>query len=283
MENLLEVVGQYGKYQVLISILMSITEPFYTIYSLIYPFFTKIPNFKCIYKDNNLNDEYFQCEYNAELCSQNTYNFIKDEKTSLDNWAYRFELYCDKEKYSPLISTSYFLGALLGFLFLGHLPDKYGRQKIFLYLLYITCFCYLCILFPIGPIHMIIIFFIAGIISFGGNINSLIIIELLPREKSGKILGILNAMYPLFGLIVSIYYILINNYKIICSLFLIIIGLSTYFCYKYLLESPRWLFTKKKYDELIQVFEKIDSIYLNIVYSLEVYFYFFLIVLHRIY
>jgi hypothetical protein len=36
--------------------------------------------------------------------------------------------------------------------------------------------------------------------------------------------------------------------------------LSTCFCYKYLLESPRWLISQQKYDELIQVFEGISVV-----------------------
>ena len=260
MERIPEVIGEYDKYQIIISILMSITEPFFTIYSLVCPFFTKVPDFKCISKSNIPNNEYFDCEYSKDLCLQSNYTFIKNQQTSLDNWANTFDLYCDKEKYSPMISTSYFLGALIGFLILGYLPDKYGRKIIFMYLLYITCFCYFCILFPIGPIEIIFIFFIGGLASFGGNINSLVIIELLPREKSGKILGIINAMYPFFGLLLSIYYIFINNYKILCSLFFITISLSSFFCHKYLLETPRWLLSQKRYDELIKVFESISRI-----------------------
>ena len=114
---------------------MSITEPFFTIYSLICPFFTKVPDFKCISKSNIPNNEYFDCEYSKDLCLQSNYTFIKNQQTSLDNWANTFDLYCDKEKYSPMISTSYFLGALIGFLILGYLPDKYGRKIIFMYML----------------------------------------------------------------------------------------------------------------------------------------------------
>ena len=260
MDKVYEIIGEYKKYQKIISIRMPITQPFYMIYSLIYPFFTKAPNFKCISKINNQDIQYFNCEYSHDLCLQNNYTFIKDKNTSLNNWAYAFDLYCDKEYYSPMISTSYFLGTLLGFLFLGKLPDKYGRKKIYMYLLYITSFCYLNILFPISPIHIIIIFFIGGIINFGGNINTLIILELIPREKSGIILGIANAMYPLLGLIISLYFMFINNYKIICSFFFVTISLSTFLCYQYLLETPKWLFSKNRIDELIRVFEAISRI-----------------------
>ena len=76
----------------------------------------------------------------------------------------------------------------------------------------------------------------------------------------GKALEIINAMYPFFGLLLSIYYIFINNYKILCSLFFITISLSSYFCHKYLLETPRWLLSQKRYDELIKVFESISRI-----------------------
>ena len=130
MEKVFEVIGEYHKYKINISILMSLTEPFFTIYSLIYPFFTKIPNFKCFSKNNN-NDEYFYCDYNKELCNQNNISFIKDEETSLINLTYTFDLFCDKKKYSPMIRTSYFLGALLGFLFFGYLPDKYVEKQFF--------------------------------------------------------------------------------------------------------------------------------------------------------
>lgn len=60
--------------------------------------------------------------------------------------------------------------------------------------------------------------------------------------------------------LVYYYFIFINSYKLITSLYFITIGLSTFFVYKYLLDTPRWLLTQKKYNELIQVFESIAII-----------------------
>jgi len=74
-DRIFEVIGEYDKYQINISILMSITEPFFTIYSLICTFFTKVPDFKCISKNNK------------DLCLQSNYTFIKNQQGSLDNWA----------------------------------------------------------------------------------------------------------------------------------------------------------------------------------------------------
>ena len=260
MDKVYKIIGKFHKYQIIIIVLISITQPIYMIYTLVYPFFTKIPNFKCISNNNEQSNEYFECEYNDDLCKQNNYTFIKDLNTSLDNWAYSFDLYCDKEYYSPMISTSYFLGTLFGFLFFGKLPDVFGRKKVFMYLLYITCFCYLSFLFPISPIHIIIIYFIGGTINFGDNINTLIILELIPREKSGKILGIINSMFPFLGILISLYFMFINDYILICAIFFVAILLLTFFCHKYLLESPRWLLSKQKNDELIQVFEEISIV-----------------------
>lgn len=260
MKKAYEVIGNYNKYQIKISILISIAFPFLTMYSLLYPFFTKVPEFDCISKEksNFTKEDYFPCPYNSSLCSQTDYIFIKNKEKSIDNWAYKFDLFCEREYLSPLVSTSFFLGSMISSVTIGHLPDIYGRCKIYKILIYLSIFCFLNLLFPLGPFNISFIYFVGGILSFGSTIPPLLVVEFLPRERIGVVQGMINASYPVMGILVSLFYFFINSYKILCSFFVFGLVIIAFYCQKYLYESPKWLYSKKKIDELLLVYKNIS-------------------------
>ena len=84
----------------------------------------------------------------------------------MNNWSYDYDLYCSKDYYNDLVSTIFFTGGIIGSITLASIPDKYGRKKIFQILIVASLILHLNLLFAIGPIHVIITFFLGGLCSF---------------------------------------------------------------------------------------------------------------------
>ena len=259
MEECILAAGDRGKYQKMITIVAISLGSLPFILSISYAYLTKMPKFLC--KDEN-GQFTIECEYDrATFCSaENNVEFIKDKKNSVDNFTYAFDLYCSKEFFIPIFSTLFFFGGLIGSVIFAPIPDKYGRKTIFQIIQILSLFLMFNILFAVGPWHLVFVFFFSGLATYGFGMSSLIVAEYLPRNISNIIMSIENGSFPLAGIVIGIFFCLINNMKLLFVITLLIQIATTYLSIKYFKESPIWLFSMKLKERFIQTMREISVI-----------------------
>ena len=259
MEECIVAAGDRGKYQKKITIIAISLGSLPFILSISYAYLTKMPKFLC--KDEN-GQFTIPCEYDREtFCSsEKKIEFIKDKKNSVDNFTYAFDLYCSKEFFIPIFSTLFFFGGLIGSVIFAPIPDKYGRKTIFQIIQILSLFLMFNILFAVGPWHLVFVFFFSGLATYGFGMSSLIVAEYLPRNISNIIMSIENGSFPLAGIVIGIFFCLINKKQILFIITLLIQIVTTYLTLKYFKESPIWLFSMKLKERFVQTMREISLI-----------------------
>ena len=259
MEECIASAGDNGKYQKIITFIgISLGSLPFTV-SISYAYLTKMPKFLC--KDEN-GQFSVQCEYDyITFCSsENNYEYIKDKKNSVDNFTYAFDLFCSKEFFVPILSTLFFFGGLIGSVLFAPVPDKYGRKTIFQILQVLSLILQINSLFAVGPWHLVFIYFFSGLATYGYGMSSIIIAEYLPRNISNIIMSISNGSFPLCGIIIGIFFCLLNNMKLLFIITVSFQAISTYLTLKYFKESPIWLFSMKLKERFVQTMREIAII-----------------------
>ena len=251
MEKIFEAVGLEGPYQTTVFIINFFTGFLPCIYTLQIPFLTKIPSFFVKKLNSDDPNKIYEMEYSKELCDSTLYQITKNPNKSLNNWSYTFDLYCERESYNTIITSIVFVGGMIGTLFVLPLPDKYGRAKILKIISLISLLLHLNLLFNIGPLHLIIINFIGGIFGMIYALGYALFTELFPKNKNGFLIGIYNSIYPFFGVFLSIFFMLINNWRFLYLMTFLTHSYYTYITVKYFIESPRWLHSVGNREECI--------------------------------
>ena len=231
------------------------------IISLSFSYLTKQPQFLC---RNNSSQDYTKCDFQEEIfCSKeknNTFEYIKDKSNSLDNWSYNFDLYCSNKNYIVLIGSGFFVGAILGCVFITPLPDKYGRKIVLKIFLTISCALHFLILVSFNPFLLSILCIISGFVSAIYGNFSLYVAEYIPKENSAMTMSFIDAVYPFMGFIEALYFLTINNWRILFTFTTILHAFATFFVLKYLPESPKWLYSKGKINESLESIKYIADV-----------------------
>ena len=244
MQEVNKLVFSKRNYKYYITAIASFTNLLFCLFSLLPPYLLKKPNL-FITEINSLNN-YPKVNNNKsvvfkdEYCDSSKYIIKKDPINSLHNWAYKYDLYCSRKKeyYSAGIVISLFFGATLGNIVFETFPDKYGREKIYKSLSIIEIFLLINLIFDFGIIHIIIIMFFIGINLYLFPLLYVVVEEFV-IDDLGLIIGIVNAIYPLGGISVAIWFMTINNLKILFCIICISLIIFNYFLLKYFVESPR--------------------------------------------
>ena len=252
MERIFQVVGYYGPYQKYLFIINLLTSILPCIYSIQVAFMTKIPSFYVKILQGENAGKILEIDYNDNLCNSTLYLLTKNPSKSLNNWSYTYDLYCERDYYNVILSTVPFLGSVFGTLFLLPLPDKYGRKIVMKISMLISLIFHFNLLFSIGPIHLIIITFLGGIINALFAICFALFTEFFLKEKNGILIGIFNAVYPLFGIFLAFFFMFSNNWRYLYLITCICHCFYTYYIFKYFIESPRWLHSKGFKEECIK-------------------------------
>ena len=120
----------------------------------------------------------------------------------------------------------------------------------------ISLFFHFNLLFAIGPIHLILITFLGGIINALFAISFALFTEFFLKEKNGILIGIFNAVYPLFGIFLAFFFMFAKNWRYLYVITFISHSFYTYYIIKYFIESPRWLHSKGFKNECIDALNK---------------------------
>lgn len=250
MELAIKAVGENGKLQKIISFVVICSACLTLVLSVSYAYLTKTPAFLCKYS-HDINPHYQQCEFSESMCNSK-FEIKKDPTRSVYNFSYSFNLFCSKKFYVPLLSTMFFFGGILGCTILSSVPDNFGRKRIFQIMMILSLILQINLLFVLGPVHLVIIHFFAGIASFAYGMSSVIVSEYSPRSIAGIVQSVTNAIYPLSGILVGFWFFFINNWKTLFLTTTIIHIFVTYLTIKYFVESPRLLNSQKRIQECLE-------------------------------
>ena len=258
MNECLEAVGNNGKFQKIIVYICVLDSLLTTIYTLIISFLTKQPDFFIINKENP-NEQPVHTSYSREICDVSKYKIIKDTK-SIHNWTYEFNLFCDREYLNTFVIYSILVGQLLGTLLLSPIPDKYGRKTIFIIIITLSLIIHINLILLANPFHIIISNILGGITSFAYTMGFYIIIEYIRKDLTGLVLGLFNAIYPLFGVFLGFFFLTINNFRILFIITTFLSIILTYLTFNYFTESPHWLHSMGRKQECLDVLTFIAKI-----------------------
>ena len=255
MDKALEAVGSNGKFQMILAVLISFIQAIIAVTSTGIPYLSKSPEFNC--KQRNIEISNFK-ECSSEFyCLNELYEYEKNREKSLYNLAYSFDLYCENKIYLQIMSSCLFFGGIISIFFFSPLPDKYGRLKIYKMMCLGLAMTNISLFFTSGTYHLILNFFAFGIFVFLNSMSMTIICEFMDKNNAGKVMGINNAAFPLAGIIMAVYFMLINNWRILFLINMVSSLIVVYFVFVYMVESPRWLNSKYKHKELIESLMKI--------------------------
>ena len=257
MDKIFEHVGLEGPFQNRILTINFFTGVLPSIYSLQIPYLTKNPSFFVKKLKSDDPNKIYEMEYSEKLCDSELYEITKNPKNSLLNWSYTFDLYCNRQSYSTIMTSIIFIGGMIGTLFVLPLPDKYGRAKVLKYVTLISLILHFNLLFSIGPIHLIIINFIGGIFSQIFVLGYAVFTEYFPKEKNGFLIGIYNAIYPFAGVFLCLFFLFFNNWRLLYIITSLMHCYYTYITFKYFVESPRWLHSIGNKEESIGALNEI--------------------------
>ena len=256
----MKAVGENGKLQKIITFIIIATSSLTLILPVSYSYLTKRPEFLCR-RHNDISPAFQECEYTDQFCAKPPkFDIQKDPSRSIFNFAYSLDLYCSNAYYVPMLSTLFFFGGILGCIILSAVPDSYGRKNIFTILNILSCFMHINLLFVIGPVHLVLIHFLAGFFSFAYGMSSVIVSEYIARNVSGIVMSVTNGIYPMTGIAVGFFFLFVNNWRLLFIFSTIIHCFVTYLTVSYFFESPRWLNSKGRTEDCLNVLSKIAEI-----------------------
>ena len=181
-----------------------------------------------------------------------------DNATSLKNWNYDYEFFCENQWYNITIIISLFFGTFFGLIFFSPLPDRIGREKILKYSIIFSCFLHLNLLFCFNGFHLILINFFGGLNSFIYVLSFICITEYLPHESNGINIGVFFSMSPLYGMILYFFLSVFEKWKTLFVFTSISNIFFAYYTWKHFLESPRWLYSIGQKVKCLSVLDKIS-------------------------
>ena len=262
MQEVKALILSKSNYKRYITIIGAFTNLLFCIFTLLPPYLLKKPNFY-IYEKNEASNTTFllsnkSLEFSQKYCDTSKYIMEKDSINSLNNWAYEYDLYCTEEKdYSnALLVISLFTGGVLGNIIFETIPDKYGREKIYKALSIIELFLQINLILDFGLFHLTIILFFIGINLYTFPLSYVVIEEFIVDDQ-GFIFGIINGIYPIGGILVALWYMSVNNTKLLFTIICCGLVIFNYYLFKFFYESPRWLRSKGRKKECLEVLNNI--------------------------
>lgn len=132
-QQLIHIIGSHHKYQIIISLLLTLTGLCNDFAILFLSFMVSPPI--VTYLDTKT-DKIINTQLNQTICENEIYE-INTEKTKF-NWATEFKLTCDPLP-STILSSSYVIGCLIGLCFLRFVFHKKSKEKVIKLIISIYC------------------------------------------------------------------------------------------------------------------------------------------------
>ncbi|XP_066922983.1 solute carrier family 22 member 3-like, partial [Clytia hemisphaerica] len=255
VDDFLDVVGEYGCFQKLLTVLLGI---------MLFPF--ALNNFMIVF---TAVDPEWRCVANSSICHFNrTFSpqDIRRCQMRRSDWEYTqtnefsivtaFDLACGKGWMVNLAQSVVFLGAIIGAIFLGWYSDNYGRKKVvFVCCFLITLMNFLSSFMP-SIIWFIVLRFCSGFFTPSVPCLFVMLTEFVGNKKRAFAGNLFWQFYSVALCALSLKAYFITSWKILiwtCSLPYFILMVI----YRFVPESVRWLRLKEKADKAVEIFQRI--------------------------
>jgi MFS family permease len=249
--------GTWGKYQIMLSIIVIFSSLFNAMILIILPMMQKTPFFT--YQNTQPEPSFCTNTYYSQPFSQ-IYDKIEITEDSYFNWAAQLKLVCNTKKIFSIVGTIFFISSICSNLTYSKFPDRYGRRKIFLWLNVLSFLSVFQLVYLVHFTQLIFVAFTCGITSITLSICSIYINETIDHKYSGLVMGLTNAMFPLGGLInTSILYYL-KDWRYYLALMLIVGIIINTIAWLYLQESAKWLIANHRYEDFKRTMYAIGDI-----------------------
>lgn len=245
-EEIIARAGTWGKYQVILSIIVISSSLFISMILVILPMMQKSPLFT--YNNINPNSEFCKNEYYKQPFDE-IYDKITISDNSYKNWAGQLKFVCNTKKIFSIVGTIFFIANICSNITYSKFPDRYGRRKIFLWLNFISFLSIFQLIYLIHFAQIIFVAFATGIASITLSIASIYINETIDHKYSGLVMGLTCSMFPLGGLLNTAILYYLKDWRYYLALMIAIGLFSNILGWLYLQESVRWLIANHRYEE----------------------------------
>jgi len=220
-----------------IAILLS----FYNILSLSTQ--TIMPIFMCKNPDNL---ETHKCTL-EEICNKSIIKQI-DLDESVWNWTMKFELYCGREYFIKVLTSSLFISSIFSMLVISVLSDRFGRLYAFRLLLTFTLIGYLMVFSE----YNLVVIYIGVVTCYLFNqlyaISIVYLNEFFPQNIYSYLVLSQNIVGGCFGILVNLFADYFRQVRGLLTILLILNLLAILFSFFMMTESPDWLIKKYEND-----------------------------------
>ena len=256
IDGFLRMVGEFGKFQILLDAIFCFMIIPTAFQSLIMYFAALQPEWRCVTNST-------LCTLNGTFTSQNElrcqiprseWEFTQPKEYSIVT---EFDIYCDKDWAIYMSTSIYFIGSLFGSIVLGWISDNYGRKNTLFTSYFFLLLSGLCVLFMPTLETFMICRFIVGFFKTGTIVTMYVLISEIVGEKYRPGAGIIFWFFFTVALcMMGLTAFFIRKWKI-----LFIVSTAPYFIallsYKFVPESVRWLRLKGKFEEALEIFKMI--------------------------
>jgi MFS family permease len=256
-EDYTRLAGKWGSYQRIISTIFILTIMHIPLVVLILPMMQKTPQFT--FNNSPIDLQTFCTEIYPTQSHDNLYHNIQIT-SEFNNWASDLKIVCETKKVFSLVGTIYFIASIAGYLAMSKFPDRYGRRTVFLCLNFFSLISLVQMVFLYNFAQILIAGFVLGLSSINLALGSVIVNENIDGNYTALVIGLTMAMFPLGGMINTIFMYLFSDWRYYHLLIIILVAINNYLGFRYLKESPKWLIANHKYEEFLETIVYISEL-----------------------
>jgi MFS family permease len=282
-QKLLKDIGNEGKYQKMIFILLCLSSFILALLITSVPFQKDIPNYTCLENQEAVKNNFtFNSSSNVKLitdvkcvqkfCSQkmnselnvtlndySNYSLLVDYN-SIKNFVTNLDILCSYESFFAKLTQMIFLGRIFGNVLFSYISDKYGRYIGFTIQFYILCVTY--ILFIVAKNEYVYLGAGLAILACSNiyNLFSAISTEVMSLKMYSLFNGMMGFFFSfcgIFGVVISYYF---KFFDLLVYIHLSICVIIFYLIIKYFDETPLYLLDQERYTELNKLIKKIGEV-----------------------
>ena len=207
---------------------------------------------------NNLDDEeWYSCSTVIGCKTAAIAALDRESPFTFDNWQTQFGLYCKSHLMLGFLGCTNFVGMALGCYIIGHVIDLWGRKKILIVGMIGILGAILWMRSVSALAELYIAFFLYGFFSGVRTISGYALsLELVPSQHRKKI-AVINTFSVCLGILFSslIFYYFKSSQVFLTILSIFIAAVLVFVCF--LPESPEFLYTKFRFEEVREMLSKI--------------------------
>ncbi|RVE41966.1 hypothetical protein evm_013375 [Chilo suppressalis] len=248
-DKLTQAIGEFGKWQCLLILLLSIPAKMSAIWTLLgIIFLAPKTQFRCIERNSTGDISNSTCYSDCER-----YEYFTDfEMTIISEW----DLICERAWMVNFAQMMLMLGVLLGNIFFGFVADRYGRRLALLIASMMQLI--LSLVVPFSPNYWV---FLALRLFLGAStagimaVTFVLVVEIVGSKKRELVTSLYHLPFALGQMILPLFSYYLRSW----NKFSLGVGIPNliFLLYIYLIpESPKWLISMGRLEEASQVMNK---------------------------